>query len=412
MFLRKFAFILIFLTAFFSTTQVNALVQTSFQPNLSTLATIESMYQGWKYESLTTFYLSNGKQIKEPTIQFFRSGQAVENKGEAIKGYIQSSPNHLFTIQETTVQNIYYEKAPISDLVLALNEDFPDPSALFYQGIYYAYATADNRSATRKNSSILVSTSIDNEHYSTAKSAIAKLPSWIDATRGFWAPEVVFLNGKFVMYFSPIDKKTGLRVLAVATSKFPDHGFVVENNPLLSDVDKQGYIDASVFTDNNGKNYLLFKNEGNQQGKSSSIWIQPLSADGLKITGKKQKLLESTQIPNPPNNDNKIMVPLIENPYLIQKDGVYTLFFSAGNWMSKNYFTGYAQTTSLDKPFTYKGPLVTTASMGGEGYGVGGLSAGKDLNGFYLLFHGWTSPSETSYEQFGKRVLFRAHLDW
>ena len=47
--------------------------------------------------------------------------------------------------------------------------------------------------------------------------------------------------------------------------------------------DQGGSIDPSVFTDYDGKKWLLFKNDGNRVGQTSYIYLCPLTQDALQV---------------------------------------------------------------------------------------------------------------------------------
>ena len=47
--------------------------------------------------------------------------------------------------------------------------------------------------------------------------------------------------------------------------------------------DQGGSIDPSVFTDSDGKRWLLFKNDGNAVDKPTHIYLRPLSPDALQV---------------------------------------------------------------------------------------------------------------------------------
>ncbi len=47
--------------------------------------------------------------------------------------------------------------------------------------------------------------------------------------------------------------------------------------------DQGGSIDPSVFTDGDGKRWLLFKNDGNAVGQPTYIYSRPLSSDALQV---------------------------------------------------------------------------------------------------------------------------------
>ncbi len=47
--------------------------------------------------------------------------------------------------------------------------------------------------------------------------------------------------------------------------------------------DQGGSIDPSVFTDSDGKRWLLFKNDGNAVDQPTCIYLCPLSSDALQV---------------------------------------------------------------------------------------------------------------------------------
>lgn len=47
--------------------------------------------------------------------------------------------------------------------------------------------------------------------------------------------------------------------------------------------DQGGSIDPSVFTDSDGKRWLLFKNDGNAVDQPTYIYLRPLSSDALQV---------------------------------------------------------------------------------------------------------------------------------
>ena len=51
----------------------------------------------------------------------------------------------------------------------------------------------------------------------------------------------------------------------------------------LVQADQGGSIDPSVFTDDDGKRWLLFKNDGNAVGQTTYIYICPLTPDALQV---------------------------------------------------------------------------------------------------------------------------------
>ncbi len=52
---------------------------------------------------------------------------------------------------------------------------------------------------------------------------------------------------------------------------------------VCSQADQGGSIDPSVFTDSNGKRWLLFKNDGNAVNQPTYIYLMPVSSDALQV---------------------------------------------------------------------------------------------------------------------------------
>lgn len=69
----------------------------------------------------------------------------------------------------------------------------------------------------------------------------------------YWAPEVVYFNGKFYLYYS-VGNET-LMELRVAVSERPDGGFIDSGEKLTAE---EFAIDAHLFTDSDGSRYIFY----------------------------------------------------------------------------------------------------------------------------------------------------------
>jgi beta-xylosidase len=258
-----------------------------------------------------------------------------------------------------------------------LDEDFPDPDVLEVDGTYYAYAT---NTAT---ANVQVATSTDLETWEAlAADALPELPSWVIPGKT-WAPEVSRFGDRFVMYATTTNYEPTLQCIAVATADSPEGPFqVVGEEMLVCPEDEGGAIDASTFTDEDGTPYLLWKNDGNCCGFDTWLYLAPLSEDGLTLAGPAVRLVKQDQ----PWEGN-----LVEAPTLVQRDGRYTLLYSANDFGGEQYAIGYATADAVTGPYT-KGdePLLSTEASEGEYVGPGGQDVittpdGEDR----LLFHSW-----------------------
>lgn len=277
-------------------------------------------------------------------------------------------------------------------------DNFPDPTAIYKQGTYYAYATSTD------GFNIPLAKSKSGGNYQIVGEALPNLPVW--AQGSIWAPHISQVSKRYLLYLSVIDKKSKKRSIGLALANNPQGPFKAEEKPVVTDDNAGGLIDPDLFQDSDGQNYLLYKNDGNAIGKTSSLWLQKLSKNGLVVTGKAERLLTNTEVKNPNDNGKSETVLTIEAPYLTQApDGTYVLLFSAGSYATANYFTGYAISKKLSGPYHYKGALATTASLKNQIVGPGGaeLVQGKN-NVETLLLHGWingvnkTKSSRQLYE--------------
>ncbi|MDQ1715425.1 MAG: arabinan endo,5-alpha-L-arabinosidase, partial [Frankiaceae bacterium] len=289
-----------------------------------------------------------------------------------------------------------------------INANFPDPDILLVDGVYHAYATNSG------GQNIQHQTSRDLLHWTPRPDALPVLGAWVGpcsfAPGGatdhcIWAPEVSAVAGHYVMYYTARDKLAPRQCIGAATSLSPDGPFVpVGTEPLVcpdgarGTTDLGGAIDASTYKEN-GQLYLLWKADGNCcPGKAAIIFIQPLSADGLTLTGPPTELLRVTQ---------HFEGNVVEAPTLLKHNGTYYLFYSANDFGGGNYRTNYATATSITGPYTKSlRELMTTDLFHGTVIGPGGQDVFTNKRGTTsIVFHGW-DPTYTY------RAMYTSELVW
>lgn len=258
-----------------------------------------------------------------------------------------------------------------------LDRDFPDPGALVVGDRVYAYAT------NAPGVNVQLATSTDMRHWTMSGSdALPELPSWA-APGKTWAPGPAALpGGRFALYFTATDAASGRQCIGAAFATDPAGPFSSPAaTPLVCPVDDGGAIDASVFTEDDGSRYLVWKNDGNCCGLDTWIHVQQLSADGSALVGEATKLIKQTE----PWEGQ-----LVEAPVIVKHAGSYVLLYSANDYGGDSYATGAATASSLRGPYTkHDGPILSTSGSGGRYLGPGGADlvtfGGKD----WLLFHSW-----------------------
>lgn len=256
------------------------------------------------------------------------------------------------------------------------DENFPDPFILKVGNVYHGYAT---NSANANMPHII---SRDLVRWEVGGDAFPVLPKWVEGGRT-WAPEIARVGNRYVLYYTAQDADSGRQCIGVATAAAPAGPFRdTAGKPLVCQLAEGGSIDASPFLDSDGKRYLLWKNDGNCCNQATNIYLQPLSADGLRLTGKANTLIQNFQL----WEGN-----VIEAPTLYKSGGVYYLLYSAGPFDSDLYAVGYATANRVTGPYR-KAPenpiLVTKGATAGPGHQtVVKDGAGKT----WLAYHAWTT---------------------
>lgn len=135
-------------------------------------------------------------------------------------------------------------------------------------------------------------------------------PQWarldnLEGGRGYWAPDISYYEGKFYITatYRLNDDGTVYRKQIIVSSETPEGPY---SEPAI--IDEDG-IDPSLFTDDDGKRYMLL-NRGAR--------ILPINKEATKQIGEAKLLYYG---------DNK-RAP--EGPHLLKKDGYYYLFEAEG----------------------------------------------------------------------------------
>ena len=208
--------------------------------------------------------------------------------------------------------------------------DYPDPSVIRVGQDYYATATSSEWSPEFQ---ILHSRDLVN--WNIVGDVFPKRPTW--SVGNYWAPEIWQDNGKFYVFYVG-RKKDGPLCIAVATAAkatgpYTDHGALV--------CQEAGSIDASAIRDENGKLFVVWKEDGNSVNKPTPIWAQEFDDKTYKLIGEKQEILR---------NDAKTWeAQLVEGPYILRRDGWFYLFYSGAACCTKdcNYAFGVARSRTL-----------------------------------------------------------------
>lgn len=234
--------------------------------------------------------------------------------------------------------------------------DLPDPFLVSSSENDFLFLSTAFGDPTHSNVPELVGKPGD---WSRPFDAVPAVPSWaLPSSAGGveWDPDVVSLDGRYVMYFAPeLLPNLSTRpthCLAVATAKSLSGPFVpVPGPPIVCQMSLGGDIDADVIQDPQGPrgpahpNYLVWKSDNNNLPGSgpTTIWAAPLSDDGLSVDGPAVAILAPAQ---------QWELPVLEAPQMVKSpDGAYWLFFSAGTgFTTPRYAIGAAKCQGLLGP--------------------------------------------------------------
>lgn len=250
-------------------------------------------------------------------------------------------------------------------------ESFPDPFVLRAADGFYAYAT-NNRLGN-----VPVLRSDDLVTWTEVGDGMPELGRWAHPGRT-WAPEVIRIGDRYVMYYTADGGER--QCVGVAVADDPAGPFVDSAAaPLLAELDQGGSIDASPFRDGDGSLYLYWKNDGNAVGVDTWIYAQRLADDGLSLLGDRKEILKQDQ---PWEGD------LVEGPVMWRHGDAYVLFFSANGFASPDYAVGYATCASPLGPATKAAEnpiLVSGETAVGPGHCNLVRTGGED----WMVYHAW-----------------------
>ena len=297
--------------------------------------------------------------------------------------------------------------------VPVFREDFPDAFVLLQGSRFIAYATNNGPNVPMAMSSDLVHWTFVGDANGKPRDALPTLGSW--AKKGFtWAPEVIQLGGRYLLYYTASDRRKNAQCIGVAVAADPLGPFVDSNpDPILCQTDLGGSIDASPFRDADGKLYLYFKNDGNRVHARTSLWGQALSPDGLTVSGQPVELLK---------DDQKWEDRVVEAPTMVRSPLGYELFFSGGffGWNPEEgglspYAMGYAScsgplgpcTAAAQNPILHSFRDRDAGCLSGPGHpSVFAVGARR-----FISFHAWEATPGCR-KQDNRRYLYVAPLFW
>ena len=251
--------------------------------------------------------------------------------------------------------------------------DHPDPTVIKIGDTYWASATSNEWAPL-----FPIYKSTDLVNWEPVSYAFADLPEW--ARNNFWAPELAYDEEQDIvyLYYTARDKSTGRLAVAVASAPSPE-GPYTDHGPLVSQ--EFGSIDAYEVKDDDGKIYVLWKEDGNSKGQPTPMWAQEINPERTELVGDMHELF---------TNDAEWEGQLVEGISVFRHNDYYYATYSAGACceITCNYKTGVARAKQLLGPwekYDQNPVLVDNDHWKCAGHGTV-VAHGDD---FYYLYHAY-----------------------
>lgn len=270
----------------------------------------------------------------------------------------------------------------------------PDPSVIrVNNGTFYLYATEDTQNLPIWKSDNLVDWFFVGTSFSENSH-----PKFLSGGM-IWAPDVAFINKKYVLYYSLSKRKEYERNgIGIATSKTPDGPFRDRGKLFTSEeIGVKNSIDPFYFEDN-GEKYLFW-------GSFRGIFGIELAKNGLSLKRKAVK--------------KKIAGTFMEATAIEKRNGYYYLFGSVGSCCdgaNSKYHIVYGRSKSLFGPYVtkdgklllennYEILLYGNEKVAGPGHQSRLITDDKGQD--WIIYHGYLKENPKQ-----GRVVFLDKIDW
>lgn len=284
------------------------------------------------------------------------------------------------------------------------NRSCADPFVLKHRGEYWCYSTGfshDGRCFPILHSSNLIS-------WEECGGAMEPLS---DGAPEYWAPEVTYYNGRFLMYYSLGDGVSMHIRVAVADS--PEGPFLDAGVRLTRE---DFAIDAHVFEDDDGSRYLFYATDFLSRSHIGTGTVCDRMLDDFTLAGDPRAVTLARydwHIFDPARAEKGgVRWHTLEGPFVLKNKGLYYQMFSAGNWKNPSYGVSYAITDRLTRSEWRQvadgeqiQPILQTIPGKVIGPGHNSVVRGPDNQQLFCIYHRWSQHLDV-------RVLAIDRLEW
>ncbi|MBQ7171492.1 MAG: family 43 glycosylhydrolase [Clostridia bacterium] len=253
--------------------------------------------------------------------------------------------------------------------------DLNDPDVFYWEGTYYLYGGGSKY--------VRCYTSTDAKTWTEADAIMDPKDVWGES--GFNAPNILYRDGYFYLFYMAYDSSIGGSVTSYASAKSPLGPFTSQKKqPLCPEVSTIG---GQPFVDDDGRIWLTVV----RFGPGNVLYLVEIECKDGKVTVKEGSL---TKLIQPDERWENLIAPVTECGYIYKHGGYYYLIYAGGNYNSA-YGTGYAVAEKVTGPYVrYEGNPVLYSTA--QAYGNGAVSIfpspdGSELFSTYLRHSAVTS---------------------
>jgi beta-xylosidase len=269
----------------------------------------------------------------------------------------------------------------------------PDPAPFVYGDKVYLFTDHDedgrNRDFNMKDWMLFSTEDMVNWTYLGTQVTTATF-KWARQGQRAWACQGVERNGKWYWYVC-CNKANGGDALAVAVADDPQGPWTdAIGGPLAEGF---GFIDPTVFVDDNGRAYLFWGNKG--------LWYGELNDDMVSFKNGWQEVpgyhdpkcfgeLQSKM--NWAKGQNEMMTQYEEGPWVMKRNGTYYISYPAGGVPEH---MAYSTAPTINGPWTYRGRIMNEAENSFTIHGGNITFKGRD----FMFYHNGGLPGGGGYNR-------------
>ena len=284
-----------------------------------------------------------------------------------------------------------------------------DPAMIRQGDTFYVFSTGGGR----RGGIIPIRRSRDLYNWEYHGAVFDQLPEWatreIHGTRGIWAPDISYFNGKYHIYYSVSTFGKNNSAIGLVTSttldpnspdyKWEDQGMVIRS---ASGENDWNAIDGNLILEGRDKAWLCW---GSFWG---GIKMRRIDRSTGKLSGEDTTLYSIAARPRTSQQQTPPETGAIEAPFII-KHGRYWYLFVSFDFCCRGAESTYkimvGRSRKVTGPYVDKkgrlmteggGTLLLDATESGRWIGPGHCAVLQDVSGDYLIFHAYDSQSRRS----------------